>query len=401
MAGPPSAVIVAPRREVVTVYCVGLFQGLALVAFPAASSVLTSSPGYGLSSTQYGLLFVPQVVMAIAGSLAMPSLARRFGIKPLLLVGIAADLLSMAVLAMSATVAGDSIAFPMLLVSTALLGLGFGVTLSCLSTIAADFRPDRPEVALTTLNVLLGLGTALSPLLIALFTNVGEWWGLPVLAAVGLAVLLVLSLTLPIETAARNSTTDRAPIPRMFWVFAIALVAYGICETMFGNWGTTVLRNDGASATTASYALAAFWACVTLGRLLISVMPRQIPTLVVYRVLPWAIAVTLLLVATVANGANGVVIFAAGGFACSGFFPMTIGYSEGTFPALGAVSAGWLIAAYQVGYGIAAFGAGALESTISLTSLFAVSAAVAVVMGALAVGIGRAQQQAATRTAAA
>jgi MFS family permease len=386
---------------VVTVYCIGLFQGLALVAFPAASNVLTSSSGYDLSSTQYGLLFVPQVAMAIAGSLAMPGLSRRFGVKPLLLVGVAADLLSMVLLAMSATVAGDAIAFAVLLTSTALLGLGFGVTLSCLSTIAAGFRPDRPEVALTTLNVLLGLGTALSPLLIALFTNVGEWWGLPVAAAVGLAVLLVLTLTLPLEGATPYATNDRAPVPRVFWAFAAALVAYGICETMFGNWGTTVLRDDGASSTTASYALAAFWACVTLGRLLISFTPRQVPTLVIYRVLPWAIAVTLLLVATVADGTNGVVIFAAGGFACSGFFPMTIGYSEATFPALGAVSAGWLIAAYQVGYGIAAFGAGALESTVGLTTVFAASVAVAAAMGVLAIGIGRAEQHAAIRTAVA
>ena len=33
--------------------------------------------------------------------------------------------------------------------------------------------PDHRAVALTLLNVLLGLGTALSPLLIAVFTEVG------------------------------------------------------------------------------------------------------------------------------------------------------------------------------------------------------------------------------------
>lgn len=390
MVAPPSAEALAPRREVVTVYCVGLFQGLALVAFPAASGVLTSSSEYDLSSTQYGLLFVPQVVMAIAGSLAMPALSRRFGIKPLLLVGIAADLLSMVLLAASASVADDAVAFPLLLAATALLGLGFGITLSSLSTLAAGFRPDRPEVALTTLNVLLGLGTALSPLLIALFTDYAEWWVLPLVAAAGLVLLFVMSATLPLDTGDEVGDTNRAPIPRMFWVFAIALVAYGVCETMFGNWGTTVLRDEGAPATTANYALAAFWACVTLGRLLISLMPQRVPTLVVYRLLPWPIAITLLLVATVADSANGVVIFAAGGFACSGFFPMTIGYSESTFPALGAVSAGWLIAAYQVGYGIAAFGAGALESVVALTTLFVAAAGIAAMMGVLAVGVGRA-----------
>lgn len=40
------------RAEVVTVYAVGLFQGLALVAFPAASSVLTGASDYDLSSSQ-------------------------------------------------------------------------------------------------------------------------------------------------------------------------------------------------------------------------------------------------------------------------------------------------------------------------------------------------------------
>jgi len=46
--------------------------------------------------------------------------------------------------------------------------------------------PDRRDVALTALNVLLGLGTALSPLLISLFTRLGYWWYLPLVAAAGL-----------------------------------------------------------------------------------------------------------------------------------------------------------------------------------------------------------------------
>jgi MFS transporter, FHS family, glucose/mannose:H+ symporter len=102
------------------------------------------------------------VLLAIAGSLLLPELSRRFGLKRLFLVGIATDVASMAVLVASVTAQDEAIAFPMLLVATGFLGLGFGVTLSCLSTFAGGFMPARREVALTALNVLLGLGTALS-----------------------------------------------------------------------------------------------------------------------------------------------------------------------------------------------------------------------------------------------
>ena len=33
------------------------------------------------------------------------------------------------------------------------------------------------------LNALLGLGTALAPVFVAIFVGLGFWWGLPVLAA--------------------------------------------------------------------------------------------------------------------------------------------------------------------------------------------------------------------------
>ena len=45
-----------------------LVQGVTLVTVPAASSILTSPSDYGLSSSQYGNVFLPQVVAAIAAA---------------------------------------------------------------------------------------------------------------------------------------------------------------------------------------------------------------------------------------------------------------------------------------------------------------------------------------------
>jgi MFS family permease len=395
-----SRVSVRPgRAEIATVYTIGLFQGLSLVAFPAAATILISPSGYDLSKSQYGLLFIPQVVMAIAGSLALPSLANRFALKRVLLVGMAADTVAMGLLAGGEALESHSIAYPMLLVATGALGLGFGLTLGCISTYAGAFMPARRDVALTALNVLLGLGTALSPFLIAVFTTVGEWWYLPLLAAAGLVVLMAVTLVQPMalpsiqeNKAGAAGPASRAALPTLFWLFAGALVIYGIGETMFGNWGTTLLVGKGVKSTSANNALAVFWAAVTIGRLAIALVSTRMRSTRIYVVLPWAIGAALLLAPLADSAGTGIAIFAFAGLACSGFFPMTIGYGESTFPSIVELTAGWLIAAYQLGYGLAAFGGGALQRLVSLSAVFRIAAGAMVAMAFLALVVARHQQ---------
>ena len=79
--------------------------------------------------------------MAIAGSLALPNLARRARLKLVLLAGLVFDTLSMSLLAGSVPVKADVIAYPMLLVATGALGLGFGLTLGSTSTYAGALCP--------------------------------------------------------------------------------------------------------------------------------------------------------------------------------------------------------------------------------------------------------------------
>jgi hypothetical protein len=53
----------------------GLVQGITLVTFPAASSIFTDPSEYDLSGAQYGAMFVPQVLTAIATSTTQSALA--------------------------------------------------------------------------------------------------------------------------------------------------------------------------------------------------------------------------------------------------------------------------------------------------------------------------------------
>src|SRR5262245_18747007 len=155
----------ASRAETGVVNAAGVVQGIALVTFPAASTILTDPAEYDLSSTQYGALFLPQVVTAIAAALAGASLSGRFGTKRVYVAGLWFGLVSMALLLLSAVVAGDAGAYALLLLATASLGVGFGLTVPALNTLAAAFHRERPDRAILVLNALLGFGTVLAPVL--------------------------------------------------------------------------------------------------------------------------------------------------------------------------------------------------------------------------------------------
>jgi MFS family permease len=171
--------------------------------------ILTAPGSYDLSSSQYGVLFVPQVSTAIAASLVGagllgPGLTRRASEKTVYLAGLLADLASMVLLIASWLVVHQhAAAFALLLVATACLGAGFGLTVPSLNTLAAAFHPTAVDRSVLLLNALIGLGTALAPVFVAAFTGLGFWVGLltrRVLLPVGTRARLLESLTRPRPT---------------------------------------------------------------------------------------------------------------------------------------------------------------------------------------------------------
>jgi MFS family permease len=391
----------ATQAEIRTVNAAALVQGIALVTFPAASTIFTAPDAYHLSSTQYGTMFVPQVITAVSASLLGTALAGRYGGKRVYLAGLAANLASMLLLLASRPVmTNQAAAFPLLLAATACLGAGFGLTVPSLNTFTAAFHPEAVDRSVLVLNALLGLGTALAPLFVAIFVGLGFWVGLPLLAAALLVALFLVSLRLPFQVATPTRSTQepvrgrtigrtghRTGIPAQFWAFAGFAVLYGFCETMNGNWSQLDLTaNLGLSATVASLALTVFWAVVTAGRILFAAIQEWFPSRLVYHLLPFLLAAAFLLIAALPQNAAAlsVLAFALAGLGCSALLPLTISFGQGKLVSIAGAVAGGVIAFYQLGYGIAAFGVGPLrDAGVTLPAIFAASAVVAVVMGAL------------------
>lgn len=368
-------------------YLTGVMQGLALITFPAASAIFTSSSAFGLSSTQYGAMFIPQVALAILASALGPRLARRSGLRGTLLLGLSGDILSMALLSASPLASGSSVAFDLLLLATGALGLGFGATVMTLNALVENLSPGRADSAVLALNALLGLGTALAPLLVTLFSALGAWWALPLLMTVFAALLLIVfaigrfSLDVSIKQA-----SARRGVPARFWLYALAALLYGVVETLSGNWSTLYLTTERHLVVKdASFALTAFWVMVTLGRVGFATTGRLLPDRLVYVALPMLLAIVFQAVAHAHGAALGIASFGAAGLACSALLPLSISFASTEFPGLATTMSGGLLAAYQIGYGAAAFGVGPLhESGVAFSRLFSLASLVALALALVA-----------------
>jgi hypothetical protein len=244
------------------------------------------------------------------------------------------------------------------------------------------------------LNALLGLGTALAPIFVAIFVGLGAWVGLPILAAGLLVALLAVSMRLPLRAGAADQGAERrrAGIPPMFWVFAAFAVLYGFCETMNGNWSQLDLTALGVTTTAASLTLTVFWAMVTAGRVAFAAIQRWVPSRLAYHGLPFVLAGAFVFIALLPRGAagSGVIAFGLAGLGCSALLPLTISFGQERLVSMSASAAGGVIACYQFGYGIAAFGVGPLRSAgFTLPEIYGASAVVAVLLGALSLVIAR------------
>ena len=268
------------------------------------------------------------------------------------------NLVSMPLLSLSKfLLSSPDAAFGLLLIATGALGFGFGATLMALSTYTESFFPGRSDRAVLALNALLGTGTALAPLFIALFLGLGVWWGLPILVACTLALILITVSRQPLQfrfpgdgsSSAAESGSFRELPPR-FWLYAVVVFLYGVVETLNGNWAPLYLTTQrGVSAQGASLALTSFWAMVTIGRILFASLSARVPVRWIYVGLPVLLIIAFQAVSHASGGTMGIFSFGFSGLACSAFFPLSISFAGEEFPTFASVMSGELIAFLSAG----------------------------------------------------
>ena len=379
------------KKTVAAVYLSGLLQGVALILFPAAGPLFTDPSFHALTSSQFGLLFTPQIITAIAASAFTARCATRFGMKRVLLSGLMANVLSMSLLAASHWLIGmGSQAYLLLLLATAAMGVGFGFTLSALNAYAFDLFQDRAAAAITGLHVLTGMGQVGSSLILGFFLSLGFWWWAPLAISAALVLMIAFQLRLPMELSMESRApaqeVERRPLPARIWLYAVMVFLYGVCEATFGNWSPIYLEQDvGLTLSEAALALAIFWGMVTAGRALFALTAIWFRPQALYRLSPFVIAVTFLTLPSLSGSLPSMLGLALAGLALSFFFPLSVSLASVEEPALASAVSGTLVAALMLGIGFSAGLVGLVRETLGLSLIFRLSSLYAFLMAVIVV----------------
>ncbi|MEA1787489.1 MFS transporter [Arenibacter sp. GZD96] len=382
-------------KKIIAIYLGGYMTGVALVLFPAAGSIFTSTLHHGFSSSQFGSIFTPQIILAIISSLMASKLASQIGMKKVLLYGLFALVLSTGLLTASHWLENHATAvYVCILMATGFLGVGFGFSLTALNPFAFQLFAGKETSAITALHFFLGIGTATSPLLISYFTGLDMWWGASLVTTVILLLLLFFTWTLPLKLTAevleKEVSTDvgKFNIPPRLWWYIIAVFFYGACEATFGSWGAVFLEKQGGlSIAKASLGLSLFWGSVAVGRILFALMALKFKTNWLYVSAPFVLGLLFYLLPQLNSEMWYLCAMAVGGLVISFMLPKSFSNATADFPKNAALVSGFLVAALQLGTGFSANLIGFFNAEYSLGVLFQFSTVYALLFGALLVYI--------------
>jgi predicted MFS family arabinose efflux permease len=130
---------------------------------------------------------------------------------------------------------------------------------------------------------------------------------------------------------------------------------------------------------------------VTLGRVIVAFLDRLVPAHWIYVALPIILAIAFQFAALADGAVTGVAAFGLAGLACSAFLPFSISFAGSEFPRQAATMSGALIAFYQVGYGVAAFGVGPLRELggFDYSTVFSAASLIALGLAVVALEVVR------------
>ncbi len=388
--------------KTVVYYAAVFFQGAASIVLPAASVILKSPSYNGFSDQQYGLLFIPMIVGGLMTTYGMPSFLKHWKIHKIFYAGIALQLIFLGMLTMAPGVEKNiTLGFIYFLSGNFFYGLGSGLLLSVVTILVIDLYPDHRDPAVAGLHSSIGIGCAVTPILLHHFHLRSHWSVEAAVLLAGFSGVFLFSLIAKTVTAKDHPAPDpalerphRGPLlpPWGVCLFLLSIVGYGVIESLTGNWSSVYLKNERAfSLETAAICLSLFWGFVTVGRVLTVFATLKMDSRIFYRLSPLLIALSVFFVLQVSAAPAIYGVYILLGLGCSCFFPLAVSLSTSYFDDWRHFLSSSSVAALMVGVAIGSTLVGSLREMgwFSLTQAFGAAFVCAVLMAAAGFGLTR------------
>ncbi|MCB0568929.1 MAG: MFS transporter [Phaeodactylibacter sp.] len=375
------------RTLVFAAACVGLVLfGIGLITLGSILPGLVET--FQLSEVGAGALVSILPLGILAGSLIFGPIVDRYGYKGMLTANALFMVAGLQGLAYSDTLWE-------LQLSIFLVAFGGGVMNGAGSALVSDITEGGKGANLSLLGVFFGLGALGMPIMLGLLSERFSYQS--IVSAVGLALLSAVFYFAFIRFPAPKNQGGAPAREGMMLIREPALLLLGFylffqsgAESLVTNWSTTyLLQKTGLDSREALFALSASVAGMTVARLLLSRLLRQLsPFWVLMASLGIALAGSAVLMSATTYGL-AIVALAMLGTGLAGGFPIILGYIGDMYARLSgtAFSIAFTIALfgnmlinYLMGRVSGAFGIGQLTTAL-LLALFVMALLLGVVRG--------------------
>jgi fucose permease len=292
-----------------------------------------------------GVFFFVNSVAYVAGSMSGGLLTERFGRRPVL---------TLSVLLIALGLAGIAIVPSWFLVLA--LGVPFGFGSGAIdggaNGLILDLYPTGRGRALNLLHTFFSLGALASPLVVGRLVEAGIAWQSIVIGTALVALPLAAVIALAALPSGRHAHAPRGDGARLglalpLVALAIAIACYVGSEVGVSNWLVRFLET--ASVGLATSALALFWGCLALSRIISAKVGDRFDHARFAATAALIAAIALLAAVVVPSLPVSIILFGVVGFAFGPVYPLIMAVGGDRFPGRLAAVSGFLSGVAVVG----------------------------------------------------
>ena len=350
---------------------------------------------FGQNDAGIGIAYLVYALAYASGSFAGGALTERLG-RRLILGG--------AVLVTGLGAAGLGLAptWPGFVLAALTMGAGSGCLDGGANGLVLDVYREGRGRAMSLLHVSFSVGALAAPLILGVLVGGGvPWEAVAVGTGTVVSILAVAYVLVPMPSG-RRATDGAASHPQdapgdrggrtllagPLLLLGLAISTYVACEVGVSNWIVRFL--DPAPLTTATLALSLYWAGLTVGRLVSSVIADRFDHLRFTIACTLAMAVLVAVAVLVPSLPLSIAAFAAAGVASGPVFPMIVAIGGDRYPQRSAAVGGSLAGMAVVGSTIYPPAMGFMSVTVGLTVAMFGNALLALASVLALVAFGRA-----------